>query len=858
MNLYQAGYYRLGGSGSGAGWKLVAPSAGMSEIAKAGFRGIAAKLVDVRQRSGQPQALGIFGHDRFFYLMHVNYAAAGEDSRGVAYVHGYCFHQAEYFELAKQPEMLFGVLSECFDPQYRPELVSYPVVQELPYRSMNERRLLDQYQISQELYRAMLLGAVCATEGCGGGLCVKCTVLPEQYTQVYQDLMYLIMKGLPYHLRQKLLSCSLPGVPAMVYLSDTVMGDCFVDLDTGEWRCDTKRLDSYQFTRLYDTDFFYSSKEMREQVFETIARFVEKVFPDPLRHAGCALIEAGFQKCIKKNDGGIDPEQAPYLMQDFLNMELHYGDETAGYLAALLEPMNQNGMQITDQALADSLALAYEKCLAQETVRAVQSGNGMQAGGFGELTGQMALLYAYSILAQRKEQGFDALEGLQQIHADDLYPAVCRYLEQIDPRFFADYYWNRFLPRALTTLKKAEAFLLEHGNSFSQAEQQSFQKLLKKLAERQMQEAKSFAELSAVAELIERLRRSVPYLDADGQLLEDSYRMLWNCFDLEWFDISKAAIYRQYRVEKLACENAQTVSRLLAVLDEIRRSTDVNRMWELLFENASQNSSNEEQKLMRTIQRGLKEELFSDVESVSVWELDASLALCYDAGKKQFDLTAWIEQWAKHRQMAQFSGLLAEYVKESSLLDKEERKDCLIRCLRETLKGKKQSAYGRLPDDQKKALQLFYQVFQESGKENRADRGLFYTLHREVLAFFALLSLGFCEICLRRYGSEDSRLPVVLVAFAAACMTAVLVIKAAAAAKQAKTAVQPDGWESEGGEESGGVLASCAVVMLLVMMISAAAAAYFLDGFLIKAGCVMGFLVLAALMALANGLATRE
>ena len=66
MNLYQAGYYRLGGRGSGAGWKLVAPSAGMSEIAKAGFRGIAAKLVDVGQRDGQPEALGIFGHDRFF------------------------------------------------------------------------------------------------------------------------------------------------------------------------------------------------------------------------------------------------------------------------------------------------------------------------------------------------------------------------------------------------------------------------------------------------------------------------------------------------------------------------------------------------------------------------------------------------------------------------------------------------------------------------------------------------------------------------------------------------------------------------------------------------------------------------
>ena len=53
-------------------------------------------------------------------------------------------------------------------------------------------------------------------------------------------------------------------------------------------------------------------------------------------------------------------------------------------------------------------------------------------------------------------------------------------------------------------------------------------------------------------------------------------------------------------------------------------------------------------------------------------------------------------------------------------------------------------------------------------------------------------------------------------------------------------------------------MASCVVVMLLVMMISAAAAVYFLDGFLIKAGCVMGFLALAAFMALLNGLMTKE
>ena len=48
MNLYQAGYYRRGKQGSGAGWGIVSPSKGMSQIAKEGFKGIAAKLVELK------------------------------------------------------------------------------------------------------------------------------------------------------------------------------------------------------------------------------------------------------------------------------------------------------------------------------------------------------------------------------------------------------------------------------------------------------------------------------------------------------------------------------------------------------------------------------------------------------------------------------------------------------------------------------------------------------------------------------------------------------------------------------------------------------------------------------------------
>ena len=69
MKLYQAGYYRLGRRGSGSGWNIVAPSVGMSEIAKAGFKGIAARLADLKQMvQAPPEAMGIFQHDRFVYL----------------------------------------------------------------------------------------------------------------------------------------------------------------------------------------------------------------------------------------------------------------------------------------------------------------------------------------------------------------------------------------------------------------------------------------------------------------------------------------------------------------------------------------------------------------------------------------------------------------------------------------------------------------------------------------------------------------------------------------------------------------------------------------------------------------------
>ena len=872
MKLYQAGYYRLGGRGSGSGWNIVAPSRGMSEVAKAGFKGIAARLADLRQAAQMPaRAMGIFRHDRFVYLIHVNYAASGEDSRGVAYVHGYCFNLSDYHELAVYPEMLFGILPDQFDLEYPSGLLAYPVRESLDYRNMNERKLLDQYRISREQYRKLILGAVCALEGYSSPMCVKCQSLKEQDTQTYRNVMYLIMKGLPYHLRQKLLSFSWQGMQTALYFSDTVQGENYADLDTGIFRCDDSRLAGYHFTRLYNMDIFYTSRDTREQIFQNIAQFIEDTYTDPLKDAGCALIEAGFQKKIKKNDGGIEPDAAVSLLQDLFKYELNYGKETAEYLALLLDALNQGGIQIPDKKLVSDMEAAYEKCPDEL------------------LLDPMALFYAHTIPGQKKEKAFADLLKLQKSHANDLYPYVCRHLEYLEPDFFADYFWNQFLPGELTSLKKAERFWKKSGEAFSAKEQHLFQKLLRDLAEREMNAAGSFEELCIAAQVIDRIRQNAAQSGTDrirqnvtqddgyAQLWDDTCLLLWDRFDMEWFETDSAESYRQYQVQKLArgfgqksCPNAKKVSRLISILEDARSCRDIHRLWELLYDSQSE----EDKKYKRRIQRGMREEFFANAGSVrrreqdrylsdaenarreaseqyiSGTKLDRSLLLFYDMEKKQFDLVKWIDQWAGITDMRSFGETLMEYGRSSELLAEEAHKKSVLLYLEEAFrKNKKQTAYRKLTEDQKKALQIFYHSLKGKTDSENALQLFVYSIHREVLGLFALLSLAVCGISLQRYGSGDIFIMMFFAVFLTVGLVLSVSIKAmTGGAIRSRIAVMG----------LGSALAKCLYTCIPAAFAAAAAYVYQMSAFTPKAVCLMVFLALTAVMVFAGGLTVRE
>ena len=297
MNLYQAGYTRRGGQGEGAGWSIVAPSKEMSRIAMEGFRGISGNLVELVNQFSMPKsAVGLFRHDRFFFYLHINYAVGkteAVDARGVSFVHGYSFSLEENMILCQNPEMLLGVTDQTFQENYDASIKAYPVLQELPYRSMNQTQLRKKYRLNTEEYKRLLIGATCALETCADSLCIKISCPLEEYSQICLEVMYLILSGLPYHLRAQVTFFSYKGGKGktMVYFSDKIEGNNFFDFDTMTSACEAGRLEKYQFLQIYT----WKNEKQRQFLLQEMADFVDQAFDLPRKEIHCEQVEHGYQ-----------------------------------------------------------------------------------------------------------------------------------------------------------------------------------------------------------------------------------------------------------------------------------------------------------------------------------------------------------------------------------------------------------------------------------------------------------------------------------------------------------------------------------------------------------------------------------
>lgn len=261
MNFYQLGYFRTGKQEIDAGWKLVLESDGLDYAAENGFKGISANLAELKRVSAVPACtLGVFQYEKFVYIIHINFAASGSDDRGVTYIHGYCLSLMDYYHLCKEPEKLLGIREENYIQEYDSSVKEWPILNELSYEIMDEESLKIKYGFSAEEYGWLVEGAICAIEGLAMPLCIKCSLSLNEYKQAYKELMYLIMKGLPYHLRHRVTGYSFKGSSAAIYLSDTVEGNNYIDLDSRKFVCDRSEVELYEFVTL-------SQKNNKEAIF---------------------------------------------------------------------------------------------------------------------------------------------------------------------------------------------------------------------------------------------------------------------------------------------------------------------------------------------------------------------------------------------------------------------------------------------------------------------------------------------------------------------------------------------------------------------------------------------------------------
>jgi len=846
MDLYQAGYFRLGKQGRGSGWDIVAPSDGMSNFAIKGFKGIATSLIKLEETMRLPvEVAGLFQYDKFIYFIHVNYAASGEDNRGVAYVHGYCFNLKDYYELCIQPEMLFGIRPGTFDMEYKPGITAYPVEHSFSYERINYYGIMDKYHISNEQYRKLVLGVICAIEGYSNPMCIKCSTSLDNYLEVYKDVMYLVMSGLPYHLRQKVLSFSYKGIQTTVYFSDVTEGNNYFDLDNGEAFCDFSMLGKYYFTQIYNTPAYYNNEE-RDRAFQNIASFINASYKNPLKNADCGMIEAGFQEKIKKNEeGGIPPEIVPGLLEAFLRYDITNSDEAAGYIAGLLGIAYNNNLEVIKSIPIEKIKELFEKFTLEN------------------LHWQIALVYSEMLSGcerdGRKEKGFSVLWDLKK-EKPVLYDLVCTCLKELNMKLYADYYINRFLPSEIVNLDKAEEFLINNKKSLFGNVYKAFLKQVKKIIDKEMEKADSFENLLDVVIKVNEIKNNFRELIELKDILDYSCFVLWNNFDIKWFNIEDLDNYQFCQVRKMAygfekklCPNAESVNWLASMAGDVLKYLEITKLYEFVFTD----DKFKDKELKKNVLQELKEKFFNGRKSKvnDIYrDMDISLLLIYDIKKEQFAMVNWIAGLSRCREIELYGSLMEQFVQESFLLQKEEIKELIVKSIEDILKNKKVSKYNNLNSSGREALNVLQNCL--SGKEaGSEDTGqlFIYTMHRVVIGFFALFAFITCNLSLLRYGSKGSYIPLVL---AAILIVSLFTLASYILRKNGNDIAALTG-SSMGIKNGNNILLYMYIgigilLMLVVMFI------WLIDEFLLKAICSMIFLIVAAASVFLYGITFKE
>lgn len=433
------------------------------------------------------------------------------------------------YNLCANPDMLLGITEEAFVMDYDASVKSYPIVEKLPYQTMDLGELKQKYQLSAAEYRHLLVGATCAIEDYTDSLCIKVDCPKENYIQVCKEIMYLIMKGLPYHLRKKVTFFSYKSGKTKIYFSDKIEGTNYFDLDTKQWACDKSRLEKYKFTQLYNLN----DDNLRQQCFQEIAIFMEKSFDVPLKEMNCEYVEHGFlAKLAKlKNMSSKDVKDLVIIaLNSFLNLPLKESETVDNYLVKLLNVVNEYDLAIEDEKLLNNVVNH-----AHNSVNT-------------DLQESYLKFYARQVLVKDK---IDSYEILWKQYQKDIsqYHILINCIKEKEEVFYLDYYRNKFLPNRLKDLDSVLSYLEECGETVEV--DNCFENLFYDILQKEMSIAITFEEQFKKRNKVSQIVRLLKLFGFEkNEYVEETDYIIWTSFNIDIFNPTDIDLYEQCGLEE--------------------------------------------------------------------------------------------------------------------------------------------------------------------------------------------------------------------------------------------------------------------------------------------------------------------
>lgn len=774
MDLYQAGYYRLGSQGSKSGWQLVSPSVGMSQKAKDGFKGIAANIIELKATGVPTFVSGIFTYDNFVYLLHTNYRAQGTDSRGVSYAHCYCFGYKEYLELSKEPERLFGILDGAFPNEYS-GTKAYPVVNEIPYAPMNAQAILDKYGISNENYKKMLLGAISASEGLTPPLCIKKELPIEEYENFYKEMMFIIFKGLPEYLRIKITSFSFRGnknIP--VYVSDKVETTNYIDFDAGEFNTDYTRLSNYRFTMVYNMNV---APHMLGDVWKSLSAQTDAILENPLRDNSCLYFEEMFQAWQKKSQAGnseIEPELAVDLLTAFSSFTLLESVETYDYFAALIDSINRNNLAVADKKILKGLHDRYERSQVAHaqykaavellTLRMIFNGHSEEATAFNEL--------------------FNLKKSYPTMYAN-----LKGKLSKQDIELAFKFYLDKELGSQLNTYNSLESFIRNLNRNDATPVANPFMRqfnraveLFKQVTSRNCLAAtdnNTFKEAAYGA-----LKLSQVILDANvlenqaaTNLIKYVFSTVWDCFNTNWFNPADAEFYRKElhideinpkHFDEKICANVNKVKTLINLATAPYSVEYLNDAMAVVYTNNHGLSDAKKTELMDFIyNRMFVQRVIPTMRTQGAFDLMLTVTYSSASGTYLADKLGIRMKSCKTDDM--FDSNFVEFaICNSALLRNESYKNILLNSINTLLDAVSRDKNITYPKDAIQGLKKYKRVL-EGGDASPDSKNNFVTsIYRSFLSVMVFTALAFFSVDILNYFGLEGSMKIVVFAVAVA------------------------------------------------------------------------------------------